>query len=98
MCFLGELMILQKIIKNSIVEAKGLLYKNPFDWTNNDVECMVRFYNILKKNISPLISFLEGNINSLSKTDILFYKNKLFDHKRYQRNEIAYFRLGKTEE
>lgn len=39
-------------------------------------------------------TILLGNAEGVA----VFYKNKLFNHKRYQRDQIAYFRLGLTEE
>ncbi|MGD8925659.1 MAG: DUF4115 domain-containing protein [Thioalkalispiraceae bacterium] len=41
----------------------------------------------------PPFTILLGNADGVE----VYYKSKLFNHKRYQRNEIAYFRLGTAE-
>ena len=41
----------------------------------------------------PPYTILLGNAEGVD----VFYKNKPFNHKRYQRDQIAYFRLGTTE-
>ena len=70
-------------------------------WTEvNDSVGKRHVYRLVRKDSeiyvdgTPPFIILLGNADGVE----VFYKGELFNHKRYQRNEIAYFRLGKPEE
>lgn len=70
-------------------------------WTEvTDAEGKRYVYRLVDKDSEiyvdgvPPYKILLGNAEGVE----VFYKNELFNHKRYQRNEIAYFRVGKKQE
>lgn len=70
-------------------------------WTEvTDSEGKRHVYRLVDKDTeiyvdgAPPYKVLLGNAEGVE----VFYKNEIFNHKRYQRDQIAYFRLGKAEE